>query len=126
VAALGVDGQVIMTTSKPRPAHSARKTCPSCGASFDCAACGCWFDEVSLTDSIRAALRATYTDYLCPACLRAVSKHSDRLMIQFLRWVAERPRTYADVMEAWRTSCPRQSAGKMRNSTDSSPPTPRV
>jgi len=34
---------------------------------------------------------------------------SDLLMIQFLRWVAERPRTYADVMEAWRTSCPRQS-----------------
>jgi hypothetical protein len=30
-------------------------------------------------------------------------------MIQFLRWVAERPRTYVDVMEAWRTSCPRQS-----------------
>jgi len=30
-------------------------------------------------------------------------------MIQFLRWVAERARTYADVMEACRTSCPRQS-----------------
>jgi len=28
-------------------------------------------------------------------------------MAQFLRWVAERPRAYADVMEAWRTSCPR-------------------
>ena len=34
---------------------------------------------------------------------------SDLLMLQFLRWVAERPRTYADVMEAWRTSCPRMS-----------------
>jgi hypothetical protein len=34
---------------------------------------------------------------------------SDLLMIQFLGWVAERPRTYADVMDAWRTSCPRQS-----------------
>jgi hypothetical protein len=31
------------------------------------------------------------------------------LMLQFLEWVARRPRTYADVMEAWRTSCPRQS-----------------
>jgi hypothetical protein len=31
------------------------------------------------------------------------------LMAQFLRWVAEHPRTYADVMEAWRTSCPRMS-----------------
>jgi hypothetical protein len=31
------------------------------------------------------------------------------LMVQFLRWLDERPRTYGDVMEAWRTSCPRQS-----------------
>jgi hypothetical protein len=31
------------------------------------------------------------------------------LVAQFLRWVAERARTYADVMDAWRTSCPRQS-----------------
>jgi hypothetical protein len=25
----------------------------------------------------------------------------------FLAWVASRPRTYAETMEAWRTSCPR-------------------
>ncbi|CAB3831259.1 hypothetical protein ACUDCK_16270 [Achromobacter sp. CF-sbj1-Ac2-l] len=31
-------------------------------------------------------------------------------LMQFLIWVAERPRTYADIMEAWRTSCPRLSA----------------
>lgn len=31
------------------------------------------------------------------------------LMLQFLAWVSERPRSYADVMEAWRTSCPRLS-----------------
>jgi len=31
------------------------------------------------------------------------------LTIQFLAWVAERPRTYAETMEAWRTSCPRLS-----------------
>ena len=30
-------------------------------------------------------------------------------MVQFLTWVAERPRTYQDVMEAWRSSCPRLS-----------------
>ncbi|MBV9251212.1 MAG: hypothetical protein JO227_18420 [Acetobacteraceae bacterium] len=30
-------------------------------------------------------------------------------MIQFLAWVAERPRTYQDVMDAWRSSCPRLS-----------------
>ncbi|HYM32706.1 MAG TPA: hypothetical protein VEU47_15490 [Candidatus Cybelea sp.] len=29
------------------------------------------------------------------------------LLPQFLEWIAHRPRTYADVMEAWRTSCPR-------------------
>jgi hypothetical protein len=30
------------------------------------------------------------------------------LTLQFLHWVADRPRTRADVMEAWR-SCPRTS-----------------
>jgi ribosomal-protein-alanine N-acetyltransferase len=29
------------------------------------------------------------------------------LMLEFLRWVAERPRTYLETMEAWRSSCPR-------------------
>ena len=29
------------------------------------------------------------------------------LTLQFLAWVADSPRSYADVMEAWRTSCPR-------------------
>ena len=31
-------------------------------------------------------------------------------LLEFLGWVAARPRTYADAMEAWRTSCPRLSA----------------
>jgi len=31
------------------------------------------------------------------------------IMIQFLSWVADRPRTYAQAMEAWRTSCPQLS-----------------
>jgi hypothetical protein len=30
-------------------------------------------------------------------------------MIQFLSWVADRPRSYTATMEAWRTSCPRLS-----------------
>jgi hypothetical protein len=30
-------------------------------------------------------------------------------MIQFLAWVADRPRNYAQTMEAWRSSCPRLS-----------------
>ncbi len=29
---------------------------------------------------------------------------------EFLTWIAYRPRTYAEAMDAWRTSCPRLSA----------------
>jgi hypothetical protein len=29
------------------------------------------------------------------------------LLLQFLQWVSSRPRTYAEVMAAWRSSCPR-------------------
>jgi hypothetical protein len=29
------------------------------------------------------------------------------LTIDFLRWLAAEPRDYVDVMDAWRTSCPR-------------------
>ena len=35
----------------------------------------------------------------------AESNHS--LLLDFVEWVARGPRTYAEVMEAWRTSCPR-------------------
>lgn len=31
------------------------------------------------------------------------------LLAQFLGWVAARPRSYQETMEAWRTSCPRIS-----------------
>jgi len=31
------------------------------------------------------------------------------LTLQMLEWVAERPRTYEEAMEAWKTSCPRLS-----------------
>lgn len=31
------------------------------------------------------------------------------LMLQFLDWVASRPRSYSEAMDAWRTSCPRLS-----------------
>jgi hypothetical protein len=34
---------------------------------------------------------------------------SELLTDQFLAWVAERERTHADVMDAWRSSCPRFS-----------------
>jgi hypothetical protein len=28
-------------------------------------------------------------------------------MIELLQWLAARPRTYSETMEAWQTSCPR-------------------
>ena len=31
------------------------------------------------------------------------------LTIQLLEWLSRRPRTYAEVMDAWRTTCPRLS-----------------
>jgi hypothetical protein len=34
---------------------------------------------------------------------------NEALLLQFLRWCGERPRSYADAMDAWRTSCPRLS-----------------
>jgi hypothetical protein len=29
------------------------------------------------------------------------------LILDLIEWIAEQPRPYAEVMEAWRTSCPR-------------------
>ena len=29
------------------------------------------------------------------------------LVLDLVEWIARQPRSYADVMEAWRTSCPR-------------------
>jgi hypothetical protein len=31
---------------------------------------------------------------------------NDALTLQLLEWVAQEPRSYVEVMEAWRTSCP--------------------
>jgi hypothetical protein len=36
-----------------------------------------------------------------------MAESANLLMLQFLDWVASRPRTYAEVMDAWRSSCPR-------------------
>ena len=32
---------------------------------------------------------------------------NEALIMDLVEWVAERPRPYADVMMAWRTTCPR-------------------
>ncbi len=38
---------------------------------------------------------------------RAASTAPEMLTRDFLAWVAREPRSYADAMEAWRSSCPR-------------------
>ena len=32
---------------------------------------------------------------------------AEALILQLLEWIADRPRSYAEVIEVWRTSCPR-------------------
>jgi hypothetical protein len=36
-----------------------------------------------------------------------VSDTVDALILDLLEWIGPNPRPYADVLEAWRTSCPR-------------------
>jgi hypothetical protein len=36
-----------------------------------------------------------------------MSEETKALMLDLVEWVASKPRPYAEVMEAWRTSCPR-------------------
>jgi hypothetical protein len=36
-----------------------------------------------------------------------MAAETDALVLDLVAWVAARPRPYAEVMEAWRTSCPR-------------------
>lgn len=35
-----------------------------------------------------------------------MSSEAKLLMVQFLRWIAARPRTHAEVREAWQSTCP--------------------
>ena len=36
-----------------------------------------------------------------------MSERLDPLILDLVEWVAKEPRAYADVMDSWRTSCPR-------------------
>jgi hypothetical protein len=40
---------------------------------------------------------------------RPMSEPASLIMLQFLSWVADRPRTYAETMDAWHSTCPRLS-----------------
>ena len=42
-----------------------------------------------------------------PPTESAVSDPVEALILDLLEWIGPRPRAYAEVMEAWRTSCPR-------------------
>ncbi len=44
----------------------------------------------------------------------------DALVLDLLKWIGPRPRSYAEVLEAWRTSCPRCPFGKPLRSVASS------
>jgi hypothetical protein len=35
------------------------------------------------------------------------SQNLDPLILDLLQWIAREPRSYTDVLDAWRTSCPR-------------------
>jgi hypothetical protein len=38
-----------------------------------------------------------------------MSEPASLIMLQFLAWVADRPRTYPETMDAWHSTCPRLS-----------------
>src|SRR5216684_6350848 len=41
-------------------------------------------------------------------CYLACMNHNpDALVLDFVEWIAAGPRPYSEVMEAWKTSCPR-------------------
>ncbi len=36
-----------------------------------------------------------------------MSGHTDPLLLDLVEWIAREPRLYSEVIETWRTSCPR-------------------
>ncbi len=36
-----------------------------------------------------------------------MTERADPLVLDFVEWIASEPRLYAEVVETWRTSCPR-------------------
>jgi hypothetical protein len=50
------------------------------------------------------------SDDLCHRCRLpedALADPIDALILDLLEWIGPRPRAYAEVLDAWRTSCPR-------------------
>jgi hypothetical protein len=70
------------------------------------------FDNEAALEPVPAYTLRIFTEATMPekANLKEPSpKQPSLIMIQFLAWVADRPRNYAQAMDAWRSSCPRQS-----------------
>ncbi len=38
-----------------------------------------------------------------------MAESTENLVLEFLAWVAHRPRSYEEAMEAWQSHCPRQT-----------------
>ena len=38
-----------------------------------------------------------------------MARRPDPLTVELLAWIAGRPRSYADAMDAWRSNCPRHT-----------------
>ena len=38
-----------------------------------------------------------------------MAESTENLVFEFLTWVADRPRTYEEAMDAWQSHCPRQT-----------------
>ena len=47
--------------------------------------------------------------YTAVAMKPTIAEPTSLIMLQFLAWVADRPRSYPDTMEAWHSTCPRLS-----------------
>jgi hypothetical protein len=58
--------------------------------------------KLSVYIGIHCALRSKLLD--CN-----MQRPTSALTLQFLAWIDHRPRTYAEAMEAWRSTCPRLS-----------------
>jgi hypothetical protein len=50
---------------------------------------------------------ATLNPVLAGGGRHAMADTADALVLDFVEWIAREPRLYSEVMETWRTSCPR-------------------
>jgi hypothetical protein len=62
-----------------------------------------------MAPSIVCAARPYYDESTMVTDLRAATVRNKTLVLDLVEWVARGEKPYAEVMEAWRTSCPRFS-----------------